>query len=34
MANTFTRGKVVTFERPEDRNFKGCEIEFVVPEEL
>ncbi len=33
MANNFMRGKVVVLERPEDRNFRGCEIELEVPEE-
>jgi hypothetical protein len=32
MANMM-RGKVVILERPEDRNFKGCEIELGVPED-
>lgn len=33
MANTLVRGKVVIVERPEDRNFRGREIELEVPEE-
>jgi len=33
MPSTFSRGRVVIVEHPEDRNFNGHEIELGVPED-